>query len=500
MLGFIKKYPLYLFLLPVFFVLHGFVENWGFIDPYEALLLLGSYLGMALVITLFSYIFFKSWTKASLVTTFWMSFFFFFGAIHEFLKTTPALAFLSRYSILLGTTLVLLILLFIFLKRTSKPFNKFSVYLNALFLIYILTDTGIGIYKSITQKDEGLSVYTFTQENKQKPCDTCAKPNIYFLLFDEYAGSTSLKEEYNFDNDLDSFLIQQEFKIQRHSNSNYNFTPFSMSSILNMSYIDGIKNINRISAEDYSNTTLLIRDNEVIKYLDMQGYEIINYSVFDLAGNPSMVEQSFLPLKTKLISDRTLFAQMNKDIGWLLMTKIPFKWFDKNYYFRHRDNNIEFHEKITALSESHPKKPFFVYGHFYMPHSPYFYNKKGELKSQELVMTEYKSNPAPAYLEYLIYTNTKIKSLLASIRKNDPKAVVILMSDHGYRNRELQNKKAFFRNLNAVYFPDHQTSMFYDSITGVNQFRLVFNKMFNANYPLLKDSSYFLVDKKGDGN
>jgi hypothetical protein len=97
-----------------------------------------------------------------------------------------------------------------------------------------------------------------------------------------------------------------------------------------MSFIEGIQNTKAVTAEDYANCNLLIRDNEVIKFLDAHGYDIVNYSVFDLAGNPSMVEQSFLPLKTKLISDRTLFAHMNKDVGWLLITRWPFRLFSSN--------------------------------------------------------------------------------------------------------------------------------------------------------------------------
>jgi hypothetical protein len=35
----------------------------------------------------------------------------------------------------------------------------------------------------------------------------------------------------------------------------------------------------------------------------------------------------------------------------------------------------------------------------------------------------------------------------------------------------------------------------YDSISGVNQFRVVFNKLFHQHLPLLKDSSTYLKDK-----
>ena len=44
--------------------------------------------------------------------------------------------------------------------------------------------------------------------------------------------------------------------------------------------------------------------------------------------------------------------------------------------------------------------------------------------------------------------------------------------------------------LNACHFPG-DTAFLYDSITPVNTFRLVFNRLFGTNYPLLPDKSYF---------
>lgn len=496
MISFIRKYPLYLILLPIFFVLHGFVENMGFIDLKEAGILLLSYLLLTMSIATFSWLFFRNWNRASLITVFWMSFFFFFGALHEFLKKYSPVEFFSRYSFLISAALIILFFLFIFFKRSTKPFQRFSIYLNALFLIYIGTDTGIAFWKLTHTNNKSLSVYKFAKQNEYTVCDTCRKPDIYFLLYDEYGGSASLKEQYNFDNDLDSFLLSKHFSIQSHSRSNYNFTPFSMSSILNMSFIEGIQNTKSITADDYANSTLLIRDNEVIKILDAQGYEIVNYSVFDLAGNPSMVDQSFLPLKTKLISDRTLFAHMNKDIGWLLITRFPFSLFNRNDFLKHKENNEDFQKRIIQLSAENKPKPQFVYAHFYMPHPPYFFNKNGVLKANTVVYDEFKRNPPAAYLEYVTYVNSKIKELVTTIQQNKPGSVIILLSDHGFREKGSVKYQHFFRNLNAVYYPDKDYSTLYDSISNVNQFRVVLNKYFHLSFPLLKDSTIFLVDKK----
>jgi hypothetical protein len=352
------------------------------------------------------------------------------------------------------------------------------------------------VWKVSHKNDKLLSTYGFARQNQYKVCDTCSKPDIYFLLYDEYGGSLSLKEQYNFNNDLDSFLRDRDFSVQAKSRSNYNFTAFSMSSILNMSFIEGIQNTKSVTADDYANCNLLIRDNEVIKFLDAHGYDIVNYSVFDLAGNPAMVEQSFLPLKTKLISDRTLFAHMNKDIGWLLITRWPFSLFSRNDYMKHKDNNKDFQQRVIDASKEKPKRPRFIYSHFYMPHPPYFFDRYGNMKDEAVIYNEFKTNPPASYLEYLIYVNSEIKKLVDTLKQNTPSAVIIIMSDHGYRARGGSNYPYFFQNLNAVYFPDKNYSALYDSMTSVNQFRVVLNKYFHQTFPLLKDSCVLLIDKK----
>lgn len=494
----LKTRPFYLFLLPVFFVLHGFLENFGFISVQDAAILCLSYILLTISINFFSWFFFRNWTKAAVITVIWMSFFFFFGALHEFLKGHKSLHFFSRYSFLLSFFFLVQIIIFIYLKKIKKPFLKSTMYLNVLFIVYILIDVTGLIIKTINPHQQQLSVYGFARQNQYTICDTCAKPDIYFLLMDEYSSSKALRETFKFENNLDSFLVKEKFSIQHGSRSNYNFTPFSMSATLNMSFIEGIQNLKSITADDYATCNILVRDNEVIKFLDAHGYEIVNYSVFDLAGHPAMVEQSFLPLKTKLITDRTLFARMNKDIGWLLMTYYPFKLFKQNYILKHRGNNQKFVDRVKATAHEKKANPRFIYAHFYMPHPPYYFDRYGNPTDNSTVYREYKTDPMLSYLDYLLYTNERIKEMITTIREQNPKAVIILLSDHGYRKKmnDLEEPPHFFQNLNAVYYPDQNYSALYDSITNINMFRVILNKNFNQHFPLEKDTSYFLVDQQ----
>ncbi len=497
MINSLRTQPWYLLLLPLFFVMHGFTENFGFINFWDIFILAGTYVVAAIILWFLFFLIFKNLSKAALVASFVIAFYLFFGAIQDFCKFY--LSVFNKYSVLLSLFIITFILLIFYLKKSKSAFSKLNLFLNSLLIIYISVDLVTLAYKKFNPPVNKLSTYSFAENNNYKPCDSCAKPDIYFLLFDEYASSASLKNHFNYDNGkMDTFLSNQGFRILTRSTSNYNFTPFSMASMLNMSYLTGIKP-QEISIEDFARCNELIKENEVINFLSLQGYEIVNYSIFDLAGNPSLVAQNFLPLKTKLITDGTLLNRMQKDLGWILISgKHEIKWLSEKKFYSEMHNNEDF---ITGLEKSSFAKataPRFFYGHLFLPHKPYYFNRNGKIKSSKAIYKESKESNINSYLEYLIYTNSKIRELISAIKANTHgKAVIIFMGDHGLRTPTTDGDiKHYFENQDAVYFPGRDYHLFYDSVSAVNQFRIIFNTLFRQNFPILKDSTIFLTDKK----
>jgi hypothetical protein len=69
----------------------------------------------------------------------------------------------------------------------------------------------------------------------------------------------------------------------------------------------------------------------------------------------------------------------------------------------------------------------------------------------------------------------------------------MLLGDHGFREGvKKEEHKYAFMNLNAIYLPEKNYEGFYDSISNVNQFRVLLNKEFEQHLSLLKDSTTFL--------
>ena len=498
------NYPFFWLLLPVFFVFHGFVENESFIHFRDCLPLIGEYLGAALVLYLLSWLPVKNKVKAALLSSWVLSFYLFFGAFHDFLRKQAF--FLHRYSLLLPLFALLTVLLILVLRKRNT-FTRLTLFLNSLLLLYLLVDAGsllLHTGRGASGKERSVSGNSdYSQPpGTYRDCDTCANPDIYFMIFDEYCASNVLKEVYHHDNgELDSLLVKEGFQIQRHSRSNYSITPFSMASILNLSYLKNIRDPLHIKADDYTNIFEPIRTSEVVHFLFSRGYTIVNNSPFDLPGHPASIDQPFIPTKTKLITNRTLWNYMVRDIGPWFGERFtsPVLWQESLVSKTYRLNQ-QFLAQTIDESGKRSSKPRFVYTHVLMPHIPFAFDSllhrvEPERSTRQLSDAE----QIPHYLGYLPYTNSRIRELITTIKKNSGgKAVIIFMSDHGLRLslKDPPDTRLFFANQNAIYFPDRDYRLFYDSMSAVNEFRAVFNKLFRQQIPFLPDSTILLWDQK----
>ena len=117
---FLQHQPLFLLLLPVFFVLHGFNENFHSALANASLILALKYIGIAMALTALAWLLFRDLFKAALFSFFLLCIYFFFGSAHDFLKTYFTNSFLSRYSFILPAIFVFLVLLVFYLKKNEE--------------------------------------------------------------------------------------------------------------------------------------------------------------------------------------------------------------------------------------------------------------------------------------------------------------------------------------------------------------------------------------------
>jgi hypothetical protein len=321
-------------------------------------------------------------------------------------------------------------------------------------------------------------------------CDSCSKPDIFLIIPDQYTGYSALKNVFDFDNTaFENELKRRGFYVAKQSSSNYNFTPFSVASTLNLK--KGPQNYNTVS---YSYG--IIRNSRLLKFLAASGYQFYNCSIFDFDQHPAHKYTAFLPYGTKLITDRTFTNRIWKDLeNDIIDGKYPFENLRRKLIYENLDFNDRILKLTSEISAQETGFPKFVYTHLMIPHYPYYFDSKGQPLPIERLTDLNKSN-ANDYIEYLQYGNKKLLKLVDDILANaQSPPIIVILSDHGFRHPEKSVDPVYdFINLNAVYFPEKNYGQFYDTITNVNQFRVIFNSCFYQHLPLLKDSSTNLRD------
>lgn len=482
-----KEKPVYFLLLPVFFVFHGYTENYNFIPLKDALLLLSLYLFSSLAIVFLFWILYRNLSKAALLSFAAMVFYFFFGYIYDNLYKIDPGGLFSKYSVIIGFFLLGFLLLAIFLLRYKSSLQKWNYSFNVFLVCLLLVDVfwlGTKIFKEKRQLNTNLSS-AFTV------CTSCNKPDIYLIVADEYAGDKQLKETMNFDNSNFKKELKTRGFFSSVSSSNYNYTTFSISSMLQMDYLHGIVS-RSMDHNDLSICYNAIRENNVYRFLSANSYQLYNFSIFDIHDQPSITASSVLPERLRFITAQTLFNRVEKNILFNMANGLGAAVKKKSLYLYY-ESNVRALDSLKAIVHKKTTGPKFVYTHLIMPHFPYYFNRFGQRRPPEEIQSGTERDVSK-YLDYVQYTNSILLQLVDSIRANSIKPpIIILLSDHGFRQYPTEtDKKYFFSNQLNICLPDHNYGSFYSGISNVNLFRVLFNTEFHQQLPLLPDSTHYI--------
>lgn len=491
--GWLGKKIWFLVLLPVFFLLHMVTEYYPMLKLKDLFIPISGWFIFIPVLLYCSIRFLKpSLIKYAAFIFYLELVFFFFSSIKAFFEEyLPAFA---HYKYFLSLILAACILFFFLaLKRKTPPFRLF-LYLNTLLIVLLLLECAQLLVKTVPPVKKALS---FNQSKNDlpplAPCDSCTKPDIYFIIFDGYAGSTALKDYWGYNNkDLDTFLVERGFYYAGNSTSNYNYTPFSIGSILNMDFHKSTFR-QKIDLLLYCKGIRTIENNLVCRTFQQLGYTIVNQSFFPIPGDEPHQNISYLSNKRVILLTPTLYNKFKTDIGWHFNQTAPLTT-DGERIKNDRPSVQQIkntYTRLLQLSDQPHNQPVFVYTHFMLPHDPYFFDSTGRVTPESMWVNN--TNKKESYLSQLKYTNTLIKGIATHLQKagNRPR-VIIIQSDHGYRDYPANLNNLEFKNLNAIYCPDGQYAGLYDSISSVNTFRFILHKYFNAPLPLLKDSTVYI--------
>lgn len=490
-------------LLVIYFILH---ENnaWFGLIPFPVSVKFAVYYFLFIVMaSLGAWYIFKDQAKVILFTTFLVALLLFFGSIQDLAKELLPGSFFNRYRFFLIFIPVLIAGVLALLKRSNKQFYRLCKYVQitiGILVIWELVALAVNVISAKTKQN------ILFEKSQTDPLHITTRaingPNIYFIVFDGFTSSKCLNEEFGYNNaELDSFLHDKGFYTVTRSKSNYAVTPFSIASTLNFSYLTSELNNKVLTVQDLLKGNKTAAESRLIPYLHTRGYQIFNYSVFDLKDNPALSRNFFYDMNVQILNRQTFVGRINNDVAWnvtdnpsvnrLLGFTSPFKHKRSVYLNDYVFGNMNGLQSALSAKQSTPR---FVYCHIMLPHDPYYFNKDGTLKDADNTGTT--QSVKKDYLNQLIYSRQLVKQAITSILKKDTlNKIIVLEGDHGFSGYGASNKTgSVFDNLNAIYFYDKNYAALNDSMTPVNTFRVILNQYFQERLKYLPDTSFYVHD------
>jgi hypothetical protein len=442
-------------------------------------------------------IFLKDRRTTSVVTSVILIAFFTYGHIYTNLETSPSLSlYLGRHRYLAPLTLLLTLILVLAIVRNRQRLGTLNSLLNWMGVIAL----AIPLF-NIARYEIESSNKTIRNETSPAlieelvfPTDSNL-PDVYYIVVDAYARDDTLLEDHLFDNT--PFLNQLEemgFYIAYCSQSNYSQTQLSLSSSLNMEYLQALGeqfspgNTSRVELQDLIRHSLVRQTFEELGYKTVAfetGFKYTQWEDADLYLTPSQgvihniqFTGGLSDFEVMLINTSAglVIADAARALPQYLQAELD------NPRLVHRERILYALEQLRNLPDV--QGPKLVFAHLVIPHPPYVFGANGEF-------TDYDLDANTGYPDQISYLNKQLIPILQQlITESQTPPIIILQADHGAIHSPPSKR---LNILNAYYFPANMQSQLYDRISPVNSFRLVFNNYFGAKLPLKDDTGYYSI-------
>lgn len=486
--------PLLFSIFPILFLLANNIKR---LSTGEIMAPLMVSICTAIFIYLLHFLFTRRHDLSSFFTSMCMLIFLCYGHVFRLINGShdPVEAFI-RHRTLIPLLFLIYGLLFYLLRKKSlitanHILNRISIVTLIIPLFFLVT--GIFEKRKISTRISSIPEikYDVTSWNKQ----TNDKPDIYYLIFDGYGGKEVMKKHFDYDNSaFYNFLYAKGFQVLEKSRPNYLGTFYYIASTLNMMHLPDMK-------KWYE----LINRNAVFSIFKKLGYHTIHVS----SGTSNVNLEGY--------ADEYIEKGMFNEFRYTLLESSVLLAIEKFFVVE------DFRTKILYTLDEFsiiPEKPSpkFVFAHILCPHVPFVFGKNGEKNSTTHVdITNRGKYKKELYINQYIFITKKIMEVIEIIlNKSGKKPVILLQSDHGpplgsfieFTEGEIVNDKfneplsfkeileGSLNNINAVYIPENKKIGYYDSMTAVNTFRVLFNHYFDAGLPLLEDSVHWVGDVK----
>ncbi|MGH2785340.1 MAG: sulfatase-like hydrolase/transferase [Actinomycetota bacterium] len=498
--------PYYPILFAAFPVLHLFRTNIDEVSTGQALAPLGLVVGAAGIVLGLAWLALRDVRRAGLIATLLVLLFFSYGYVADAVEDWE-LAGVSvgrdRY-LLAGWALLAIAGGYLLLRVRRSLLPELTRILNGVAVVLVATTVVPIAADKLTGPDEVQALSRPTTIPTAHEIRE-GKRDIYYVNFDRYGGEDSLGPNFDYDNrPFLSSLEQKGFVVAHHARANYPNTGHSMTSMLNMTYLDDVaKQVG--DSGDWGPLYGLLKEHAVGRFLKSQGYRYVHIgNWFEGTRSSPLADEvvSYDPLSefSRTLLETTPLGALSKSLG------IGDDKLDSRRVAWARVL-FQFDQMLRAGNDG---KPTFVLAHIILPHEPYVFERDGSFLTAEKMKSRHWHRN---YLESLLFANTLMTEiadhLLAGPDATDP--IIILASDEGpppgtdksntnpdpeaWISKTTKQLRQKFPILAAFYLPGADRRLISQAITPVNFFRSIFSLYFGADLPLLADDSFVWFDK-----
>jgi hypothetical protein len=493
-IGLLRRIPVHTFFLTAYPIVSLLAFNIDQILARDAFKFLLISLSITAMLLLGSRLFCKNLQLAGILTSLLVIWFFNYGRIYAPLKSVSILGLVvGRHRYLLVSWSTIFIAAALWARKRVQLLPELTTILNIFSGILIC----MPIFQIGTYYLRSLPVSITPTASTTAPLiswtDNATPPDIYYIVLDAYTRSDVLEDEFGIDNSAFLGDLQQMgFYIAECAQSNYTRTRLSLTSTFNMDYIQTLKP-GIAPDEDPSVLMPYLKHNLVRQQLEQLGYKTIVFKhswerfVWDDA---SIVYKSsgaglLSPFEYLLLRMTIIRAYLDLRIAENLQLTDYTNYEDTVYAL----------EQLSKVPDIPGSK--FVFAHLIIPHQPFVFGPNGEK-----IDLPYDADAGNIYSEedYKLgytwavnYINKRMLEIIPQLlQDSETPPIIIIAGDHGTPWGGSENA---VKILNALFTPGSQ-ARFYNSITPVNTFRVLFNTYFNSNFDLLPDKS-FLFDQGG---
>jgi Sulfatase len=460
------------------------------VTPLQGLSALAAAMSFAVVVLCLLRFFLRDWSRSAVVASVIVILFLTLGRVKAFLGISGALPDVLLVAELLSISLVAVVA-----ARKLRPSLTLARTLNLIGIVLIL----MNIVPIVAVQESDAAGFRFPIVGESLgPSPSGPERDVYYLVFDRYAGAETLSKLYGFDNSrFYEWLSDHGFEVTKGALANYPQTSHSLASSLNMSYMDDLAREQGVDSSAWTPIRRTLQDSAIARTFQAMGYR---YEHIGSWWDATAVDPT--------ADDNYVYGIYTEFLGMFVSTTaVPVieslvgvaPGFDKEEW-----NRVHF--QIGALREiASDPEPTFTFAHFLLPHPPYIFRADGSF-----VPSDPDRPVEGAYVDQLKYTNKVIQQIVTQLQAGPGAApIIVIQSDEGPHPPAVDGGEILklswarasdielgrkLRILNAYYLPGDPTTKPYPTITPVNTFRVILNDYFGGSLPLLPDRTYVFTD------